>query len=196
MSLEKAVRDYLRYHDQNLGDDYFDAERRAVRMPLDEALKRGDAVRAAAVALVETAFDYSFSIEDEDDRRGLYAPLVNLLNALGMTEDEIAAPGRALRQQRDAEDRTRTDAEHVRRRALTQEERDAEDLARWNAMSDSEKHLLYVQMALSNPDAAWSVTGSKDGTWGSWRHRTAEEPCFATCAEGSAARRARTKRTP
>ena len=36
----EAVKAYLRYSDEHRGDDYFDADRRAVRMPLDEALKR------------------------------------------------------------------------------------------------------------------------------------------------------------
>lgn len=40
MTLHEAIVAYLKFHDANLGDDYFDAERRAVRLPLDAAIHR------------------------------------------------------------------------------------------------------------------------------------------------------------
>jgi hypothetical protein len=38
--LAERVRAYLRWHDANRGDDYFDTDGRAVRLPLDEALEK------------------------------------------------------------------------------------------------------------------------------------------------------------
>ena len=37
--LAETVTAYLRHHDQHLGDDYYPAERRAVRLPVDGALR-------------------------------------------------------------------------------------------------------------------------------------------------------------
>jgi len=39
-ALIEDVEAYLRFHDAHLGDDYFDARRREVRMALDGALVR------------------------------------------------------------------------------------------------------------------------------------------------------------
>ncbi len=171
MSLEQAVRDYLRFIDTKRGDDYSDDERRSVRMPLDVALReesqRESRLRAAALALVRVRFDWSFSIADEADQDRLDEPFEELLLALGVTEAEIEAPGRARSEAMDAECRAREEVEHTRRRALTQDERDAEDAKRWNAMNTFQQHLFVMEMQMYG-GGDFKPSGSLDGTFGSF----------------------------
>ena len=71
-SLKQAVLAYLRFHDANLGDDYFDADRRAVRLPLDAALAERSVPSSIhdltpwERALVEAAYDHGYSVGDSD----------------------------------------------------------------------------------------------------------------------------------
>jgi hypothetical protein len=148
-------------------------------MPLDSELERTKGIAAAAEALVRKRFDWSYSIEDD----GLDVEYGALLGALGMTADEIAAPGRARSEALDAERRAKSDAERARRIALTQEERDAEDRAHWDAMSLDEQHQFLVRGLFYRAGERWSVTGSKDDAFGSWRIQTAEEHRASWCPE-------------